>query len=147
MNNKPREPEHHSFLRWIGFAFIVTGIILIVIGFVNKVDSGVNDFKIPNFACIVPGMFLLVFSAPCLFLGSAAKISSMQIKTTKYIQELNKEDLKDIANTSADILSDATTTVSHAFKEGFENDFMYCKHCGSKIDIDSTFCNKCGGKQ
>ena len=28
-----------------------------------------------------------------------------------------------------------------------QEDSMFCKHCGSQIDVDSKFCNKCGKEQ
>ena len=28
-----------------------------------------------------------------------------------------------------------------------KDDYVFCKHCGSKIDADSKFCKKCGREQ
>lgn len=68
------------------------------------------------------------------------------VKVQKSIIEENKEDLKDVANASAEISSEAITKTTRAVKKGLE-DKIYCKHCGDKIDADSKFCNSCGKKQ
>ena len=64
----------------------------------------------------------------------------------KYIQQENKEDLKDIISTTADIASEAVTKTATEIKQGIE-DTIFCKHCGAKIDFDSKFCKKCGKEQ
>ena len=44
---------------------------------------------------------------------------------------------------------DAITTTTRAIKKGLteEESDVYCKHCGTSIDSDSTFCKACGRKQ
>jgi hypothetical protein len=86
------------------------------------------------------GIFLCALG---FFLGFKSEIAKMHIQSSKYIQQENKEDLKDIANTSAEISSEAITTITKAVKEGTK-DKKFCKYCGAEIDGDSVFCSKCG---
>ena len=108
-------------------------------------------------AMIVPGVFVIFFSIPVFFwsfvpqfikLGTHIRkeIEPAMIKTTKEIQQQNKEDLTDIANTRADITANAITKTAKAVKKGL-TDSKVCKYCGSEIDVDSKFCNSCGAKQ
>ena len=143
MDNK--KPKHFSKLKIVGFialAVAIIGVILVIIGF--------GDFETNNFMI---GGFLLCFglfvAVPCLAIGFRPEIAKATTKSIKYIQEENKEDLKDIVNTTADITKDAVKTTSKAIKEGFSNQeqTIYCKYCGSVIDADSVFCKHCGKEQ
>ena len=69
------------------------------------------------------------------------------VKTTKGIIDENEDDLRDIATKGADISKGAITTTARAIKEGLTDEEIYCKHCGTSIDSDSTFCKKCGKEQ
>ena len=71
----------------------------------------------------------------------------MMTKSARYIQQQNKDDLKDIVDTTADIASDGITKTTKAIKKGLSANKIYCKHCGAQIDADSKFCNQCGEKQ
>lgn len=72
-------------------------------------------------------------------------LSDASISSRKKIYEEKEDDLKDIADANARINKDAVRETSSAIKEGFMNDDkIYCKHCGSKIDSDSKFCKSCG---
>ena len=90
--------------------------------------------------------FGLFIGVSCLVMGFRPEITKMSTKSIKYIQQENKEDLKDIISTTADIASEAVTKTTTAIKQGIE-DTIFCKHCGAKIDFDSKFCNKCGKEQ
>ena len=79
-------------------------------------------------------------------IGFRPEIAKMSTKSAKYIQQENKEDFRDIANSAADIASEAITKTTTAIKKGLE-DKIFCKHCGEKIDSDSKFCSKCGKEQ
>ena len=145
MENK--EPRHLKVLRIIGFSLVAVGVILFVLGiFVVKLNRGVSG-EISHPALYVPGIFLCFFSVPCLFLGYSARIQKAQIATQKYIQGEAKEDLSEMANTTADIVSPAVAKITKAVKKGAKNDTMFCKHCGAEIDSDSKFCKKCGKEQ
>ena len=87
--------------------------------------------------------FGLFLGVSCLVMGFKPEITKHTIKTTKYIQEENKEELKEMLLTTAEIHSEAVTTTAKAVKAGM-SDTMYCKHCGQKIDSNSKFCKYCG---
>ena len=47
-----------------------------------------------------------------------------------------------------DIVDGAITETVRAVKRGItQKESMFCKHCGTQIDIDSKFCKKCGKEQ
>ena len=75
------------------------------------------------------------------------KMMSRQVKATKYMMEDSKEDLKDISDNMAYATYDGVKSTARAIKEGFDDEQIYCKHCGARIDSDSKFCNKCGKEQ
>ena len=60
----------------------------------------------------------------------------------------NEDDIRHVVSKSADMSKDAITTTTRAIKKGLtEDDSIYCKHCGKKIDADSKFCSICGKEQ
>ena len=138
-NNKPK---YFIVFKIVGFI----GIILAIIGFILAC-KGFDDFESNNF--MIGGLmatFGLFIGVSCLVMGFRPEITKMSTKSIKYIQQENKEDLKDIINTTAEIASEAVTKATTAIKQGIE-DIIFCKHCGAKIDFDSKFCNKCGKEQ
>ena len=80
---------------------------------------------------------------------SRNKWFSKQIKATRSLIEETKDDIKDISTNMADASSDAIEIKARALKKGLtgNDEYMYCKYCGSKIDEDSKFCKKCGAEQ
>ena len=124
-------------------AVAITGIVLSVKGF--------DDFESNNF--MVGGMlatFGIFLTAICAIFGFSPEIRKLSIKTQKYQIEENKQDLTDIANTTAEIHKDAIKTTASAIKDGLTEDTdpqMYCKHCGAQIDANSRFCKVCGKEQ
>lgn len=140
MENK--KPEHLKVLKIIGIIGVVVGIV----GFILLI-TGFGDFETNNFMI---GMFLgpfgMFIGIACLMRAFSPELAKGIIKTSKYIQQENKEDLKDIVNTSADISKDAIKTVVKSVKEGIK-DSKFCKHCGAEIDADSKFCSECGKPQ
>ncbi len=137
-----KEPKHLKVFRIVGFSMLGLGMLLVILGCVLFVRA--EGFIC--FAMIVPGSFLIVGCGLCLFIGFSAKMENMEIEKTKYIQERNKTNLKDIANTSADIASEPLTKVTKSIKAGLK-ETKYCKHCGAQIDFDSKFCKNCGKEQ
>ena len=139
--SKNGKPKHFLLLKIIGIvalALVVIGAYLFITGF--------GDFETDNFMIgSLMATFGIAIAAPCLIMGFSPEIAKMKTKTARYIQEENKEDLRDIVNTNAQITKDAVTTTVQAVKEGLE-DQIYCKYCGNKIDKDSAFCKHCGKK-
>ena len=139
-----KKPLSLIILRIIGIcalAIALLGIVLVITGFD---DFETNKFMIGGFLTT----FGLFAGVSCTVAGFLPEISKTSIRTQKYIQNENKEDLKDIANTSAEIHAEAVTTITHAAAKGFtQGDTVFCKECGAKIDADSKFCRHCGTKQ
>ena len=136
-------PKHLKKFKVIGVLGIITGVVGAIIAFTNFGSFNVAMFMLGGFLCCFG--FFIGFS--CLMIGFRPEVSKMAIKSAKYIQNENKDDLKDMASTTADIASDAITKTTKAFKNGLFEDTMYCKYCGALIDADSRFCNKCGKEQ
>lgn len=81
-------------------------------------------------------------------MGSTFKeLNKATIQIQKEIMEENYDDLKDLEQMDAEIKSTGIKKKAQAFKEGFESNQVYCKHCGKKIDSDSKFCKYCGLNQ
>lgn len=137
-----KKPKVYSKLKIIGFVFSAIGIFGFVLSQVSFGDFSSNNFMLGGMMATI-GLFIGLSS---LLIGFTPEISKTSYKTARYIQSENKEDLTDIANTSADISKDAVKTIVKSVKEGF-NDSIYCKHCGAAIDSDSRFCKSCGKEQ
>ncbi len=138
-----KKPVYFLILKIVGFL----GIALFVFGLVLAI-KGFGDFESNNFMIgSLISTFALALGIGCLVSGFKPEITKMTIKSSKYIQQENKEELKEIVDTTAEIAKDAVSTTSKAIKDGFTNDKRFCKYCGAQIDSDSIFCNKCGKKQ
>ena len=136
-----KKPFIFMAFKLVGFI----GIIIFVIGAI-KLFTGFGDFENNNFmigSFMLPiGLFLSVFG---FVQGFKPEITKQTLKTTKYIQEENEDELQQIITKNAEIHSEAITNTAKAVKSGL-NETMYCKYCGEKIDIDSQFCKHCGNK-
>ena len=136
-----KKPYIFMVLKLVG----VIGVIIFVIGAI-KIFTGFGDFENNNFmigSFMLPiGLFLSVFG---FVQGFKPEITKQTLKTTKFIQEENKDELQQIITKNAEIHSEAITNTAKAVKSGL-NETMYCKYCGEKIDIDSQFCKHCGNK-
>lgn len=141
MNEKPK---HFKTFKVIGVIGIIVGIIGWIICFSN---FGNFDNPLLFMAGGALGGFGMFVGVACLAIGFRPEMSKMGVKSAKYIQQENKDDLKDIANTTADITGEAVSKVVRSIKDGLDDEKMYCKHCGASIDADSRFCNKCGKEQ
>ena len=134
--NQPRHFWIFKIIGLIGVAATVTGIVLSVAGFG---DFESNNFMIGSFVTVI-GVLMTSFG---IAIGFGPEIAKGRAKTLRYIQEENKEDLTAIANNHAEIMSDAISKTADSIANGVQKT-MFCKHCGARIDIDSTFCSCCG---
>ena len=134
--NRPRHFWIFKIIGVIGAVATVTGIVLTVTGFG---DFESNNFMIGSFVAVIGVMM----TALGITIGFGPEIAKARAKTLRYIQEENKEDLTAIANNSAEIMSDAVSKTANAIANGVQKT-MFCKHCGARIDADSTFCSRCG---
>ena len=134
--NRPRHFWIFKIIGVIGAVATVTGIALTVTGFG---DFESNNFMIGSFVAVIGVMM----TALGITIGFGPEIAKARAKTLRYIQEENKDDLTAIANNSAEIMSDAVSKTANAIASGVQKT-MFCKHCGARIDADSTFCSRCG---
>ena len=136
------KPKHLKIFKVIGFIGVTVGVIGFILAFSNFGGNG-GLFMLGGFL----GCFGIFIGVSSLMIGFRPEMSKMGIQTAKYIQQDNKEDFKEMANTTADIAEEAISKVARSIKEGLDEEKMYCKHCGTLIDADSRFCNKCGIEQ
>ena len=134
--NQPRHFWIFKIVGVIGAVATFTGIVLAIAGFG---DFESNNFMIGSFVAVIGVMM----TALGIAIGFGPEIAKARAKTIRYIQEENKEDLTAIANNRAEIMSDAISKTAGALANGVQKT-MFCKHCGARIDIDSTFCSRCG---
>ncbi len=145
MNNKPIK---FLILKLLAGVFLCVGIVGIVLSVKGFGDFESNNFMLGGFmACF--GIFA---GFTCGAIGFMPEMSRFSVKLTKQVLDENKADMKDIADTQAEIHGDAVRTVATAVKEGLESEpsaqqTVYCKHCGQEIAADSRFCKFCGGDQ
>ena len=138
---KERKPTHFRVLKLLGLlaaAVSVAGIVLLITGF--------GKFESSRF--IIGGMMMsfgLVAAFPCLIIGFSPELTRMRVRSSRYIQNENREDLTELANTSAEIMSGAVKTVANAARDSEKPRF--CRHCGKSIPEDARFCPACGGQQ
>ena len=75
-------------------------------------------------------------------------VAGAAVNIKKNVLDENADVLKEMATTEAEIQREAIKTKASAIREGlFEENSVYCKHCGASIDSDSKFCKKCGKEQ
>lgn len=100
---------------------------------------------------IVPIFIILVFVFMILQMVSPkfrGKLLSREVKSVKYMMDESKKDIESISNDMVDATQESIEKSSRAIRKGImEEECIYCKHCGSKIDRDSKFCKKCGKEQ
>lgn len=127
-----------TILKVVGIALFICALVLVILAFTVG-ERGINlEF-------FIPGVLLIPISIFATLLGFMPNIMKGSAKMIKYIQENNKENLKEIAKTAAEINSEAVKVTAAAVKEGMKEGV--CKYCGATIDSESIYCNKCGEKQ
>ena len=150
MDKKPEAPKFYLILRIVALSLFLVGIILVILS--CTAFATYDDFfgLEPSFGCLIPGVIMVFFSIPTFMFSMGPVFHKLQVKTEKYVQEVSKEDLQDIATTRAEIGAEATEITAKAMATGVKDGFRdtkFCKHCGAEIDRDSKFCTECGGAQ
>ena len=142
---KVEQPKIFLALKILSPIFFLVGLTLIILAVTVFADvTRVMDVetRFPEMACLTPGCFILVLSVPCFVMGYAPKINKIAIKTAKYVQQENYDDLTDIATASAEITKDAVTITAKAIRDGV-SDTKYCKHCGAPANPHKEKCDYC----
>ena len=136
------KPKHFLIFKLIGFVSLtvaLAGLVLLIVGF--------GDFEHNWFLFGILMLPIGFFGAALgLVNGFMPEISRATARSASYIQKQNKDALKEIANTSAEINKEAVATIASAVSEGL-GEKLFCKHCGKRIDADSKFCSFCGKEQ
>lgn len=100
---------------------------------------------------IIPIFVLLVFVFVIAMMFSPklrGKMMSKQVKAAKYMMDETKDDIESISTNLADATKNGVETTTRAIRKGItEDEKIYCKYCGDKIDKDSKFCKSCGKEQ
>ena len=148
-NEKHRKIKNlYRKLKIAAFCVLGAGIILIVLGAVFIAKS-IIPAGIP---CLVIGFISMGISLMLLMTGFIPNFSNYTIKSTQYIQDINKEELEEMMSTRAEITKEGASVLFDAFNESAnkakeQRKKVYCKHCGQQIDEDSRFCKFCGKEQ
>jgi hypothetical protein len=80
--------------------------------------------------------------------NSLSDLAGTALDIKKSILAENGDVLKEMYTKEAEIEKEGIRIKTSAIKEGLSGiKTKYCKHCGSLIDGDSTFCKSCGKKQ
>ena len=99
---------------------------------------------VPIFIALV-FVFVIISTISPKFRG---KMMSKQVKSVKYMMDESKDDIESISTNMANATKGRIETTARAIKKGFtDEENIYCKHCGNKIDVDSKFCKICGKGQ
>ena len=123
--------------------FKIVGVILTVTGIILFAQSFFDPFSEAQFIAIP----LIFFGSVALMYGFLPTMSKLHVKTTKYMQQELKDELKDISITNQEIRNESLKRDAKAIKEGFTSgDTVFCKYCGGEIEKDSIFCKFCGKK-
>ncbi len=143
-------PKIFLIMRIVSIVLAVVGLSLLIVGLCVNVpemsDDGWFGSSQQKMGLCFGGGVCLIFSLVTAIWSFTPAIQRVAIKTQKYVMNENKEDLSEIADTSADISQNAITKTAKAVKNGLK-DTKFCKHCGKEIDADSVFCRHCGKKQ
>lgn len=118
----------------------------------RMMNTGENMF---SFMWIFGGLIFIVAAVFIIFVFAMifspklkSKFMGKQIKANKYMIDDNAEVMRETSTKMAQINSDGIEITAQAIKKGLTNEEkVFCKYCGQKIDIDSVFCNKCGKEQ
>ena len=160
-----KKPILFLILKIVGISLITLGVYAIYLIITGFGDFESNKFMIGSFLILVS-----IFGIPCTIIGFRPEISKLTVKTARYIQEENREDLTAVATGTAQIVSGAVSTIATSASDAIarvvsqeqeqrqeqsqeqtqeetQPKTMYCKHCGEKIDADSKFCKACGKEQ
>ena len=158
---KAKLPKIFLVLRFVALGLFITGVTLIVLA--CTAFATYDDFfgLEPALGILLPGIVCVFFAIPCTIIGFMPSINKVAIKTSKYIQESNREDLTDlmstgmgigidatsqaineneddlrtIADKGADIMSGPIETISRSVGRGFSEGFA---------TADTMFCKHCG---
>ena len=94
--------------------------------------------KLGFFVFAVIGLALVGFGGQAKLLGNGRNIQAYFVQQNIPVA---KEGIEKISPS----MGKAAEQVAKGIKKGLSDDnTIYCKYCGAEIDVDSSFCKKCG---
>ena len=148
---RPNDPEHvalRSFLRVLGPALALVGLIFMIVG-IGSFFSSFGSFKGPpdKFWCVFVGMPLLAVGigiTKFAYLGAAARYVSNEVTpvvtdAASYVARGTKGAVREVAAAVADGIR------AGAAGGAGVTGALRCPRCGAGNDPDASFCKGCGG--
>ena len=157
-NGKEQKPKTiNKAVAILGVVLLCIGLILFLSCFVTNIVGGAPSSpeeghrQFVSFGIRGFGGFLLIAVGSFLFIPVFTKYGA---KYSNYAAKYAKEDLTNLANTSADITGPAVKKIAKSAKEGWEDetdiqdgqDTKFCSNCGKRIKKSANFCEHCGTK-
>jgi hypothetical protein len=125
-----KKPYAFIILRIVGICFLAIALFGIVLAIIGFGDFETNRFMIGALMTV----FGLFIGVSCTVMGFLPEISKTTVQTQKYIQSENKDDLKEIADTQAEINANAVTTLARAAADGFSGKQTLVAFAASRTD-------------
>lgn len=112
-----------------GAVFLITGLVFVVVGFVDFFGAfGGND---------MPTKFWMFFvGLPCLFIGITSILMGVRGNIARYIKNESVPIINEFSRDIKPAIRNFTRTIKG-------EDDIVCTSCGASNDHDSAFCKKC----
>lgn len=136
----PGHASKRSVLRILGPIVLLTGIVLMAVGFINFMMSmGTGSGPPRLFWCFMLGM-------PVLFVGIVMTKIGFLGAVARYMAAESAPVAKDTFNYMADGTKDGVRDITTAIREGItgEHGSVHCNDCGHENDSEAQFCDQCG---
>lgn len=131
MNDKHNKTKRN--LKIAGFIFLITGLILTVIGFI----SFISTFEYGD-----SSLFWFIFIGfPCIGIGGSLLTMGYHQEIQKYVKNENIPIMKETYSDMKPEFKDMVNTIKDK-----NDDVMICSHCGTPNDRYHRFCQKCGNE-
>ena len=126
---KPKLPKFFLVLRIFGSLLMIAGIALII---VRAVGASGFELMVGGLACLVFGFVVLVGSF-------APNMQRIEIKAKRYILHENKEDLADISNQTAEVISRLSRALQRLSKRASKKIKSFARNVARKSTLILNF--------
>lgn len=132
--NEEKYQKNSKKVNGIGTILLTVGVIMLLFGFIMSFGF----HKLGFFVFAVIGLALVGFGGQAKLLGNGRNIQA-------YFVQQNIPVAKEGIEKMSPSMGKAAEEVAKGIKKGLSDDnTIYCKYCGAEIDVDSSFCKKCG---
>ena len=137
-----------SILRVVGPVILATGILCLIIAFINIVSS-VGSFGIPKLFWLpfvgIPLIFIGLVMTGHGFQGAIARYHANELApvakdTVNYVGEGTQDGLRSVGTA----LGQGLTAGMQSTEGATQADVIYCPACNTTNDQDARFCDACG---